>query len=206
MTTSDLIDYYKGLLILQYRALDKALSHVEAWISAFVQNQIVANVLDGFDLATAIGAQLDILGSYRGIKRTLFGVVPDSDWSLVPYDDVAPDSYFGWGVYADVNPPVDRFLQYADLTAVPYVLNDIQMRTLIRLQAAFQSSDGTLGNLDNILYAFFGANVDVVDNGDMTITYRHLISDPDPIGLWKATTVAGILPHGAGISFTVLEV
>lgn len=205
MTTQEIIDYYKSLLILQYRAMGNALAHVDALILEIIQDQIVSKVRDAFDVTTAIGAQLNILGTYRGIARTLFGVTPGSYWSLVPYADAAPASYFGWAEYADAD-PTWGFLQYADLSAVAYALTDSQMRRLIQLQAAFQSSDGTLGNLDNVLYAFFGSYVNAIDNEDMTITYEHQTADPDIDGLWGLAVIAGILPHGAGVSYSVVEV
>lgn len=206
MTTEDLIAYYKGLLIMQYSALGNALGEIDLWIRLFVQNQIVSQVRDAFDVLTATGAQLNILGAYRGISRILFGATPAANWSLIPYADAAPNSYFGWGVYADVTPPVGQWLQYADLDNLAYSLSDIQMRTLIRLRAAFQSWDGSLGSLDNILYTFFGTYVNVMDNENMTITYQHQSADPDPNSIWDMAVIAGILPHNAGVSYTTVEV
>lgn len=205
MTTQEIIDYYKGLLILQYRALGNALAHVDALIAEFIQGQIVSKFRDAFDVTTAVGAQLDILGTFRGINRILFGVAVGDDWSLVPYTDASPGSYFGWGLYATID-PTWNFLQYADLNSVAVALSDSQMRRLIQLQAAFQSSDGTLGNLDNVLYAFFGSYVTVVDNLNMSITYNHQAIDPDTDQLWDMAVLANILPHGAGVSYTVVEV
>lgn len=205
MTTQEIIDYYKGLLILQYRALTNAVSHVGEWCRLFLQDQVVSAVRDGFNVLTAIGNQLNILGEYRGINRTVFGILAVTDWSLVPYGDAAPNSYFGWAAYADADPSW-RWLQYADLNSVPYTLSDEQMRLMIQLRAAFQSWDGSLGKLDLILYAFFGIYVNVVDNGNMTLTYQHVAIDPDVNKLWTVATTAGILPHGAGVSYTTVEV
>lgn len=204
MTTAQIIQYYKALLILQYRALGNALAEIELWVTEFLQNQIVAQVRDAFDVTTAIGAQLDILGQYRGISRTLFGVAAGAYWSLCPYG-TNPATLFGWALYAGPTPTV-RWLQYADLDSVPYTLTDIQMRTLIQLKAAFDSWDGTLGSLDNILYSYFGVYVNVVDGGNMTMIFQHQSVDPDPNKIWALANVAGIFPHNAGVSFTVEEV
>lgn len=206
MTTQDLIEYYVGLLILQYRALTNACATVALWIGEFVQNQIVSQVRDAFNLATAQGAQLNILGQYRGIPRVIFGISPGLFWALVGYLTPSPGSFPGWARYTYTTPPSDRWLRYADLDNVPYSLTDAQMRLMIQLKAAFDFWDGTLGNLDNILYSFFGTNVSVLDNQDMSMTYQHLTSDPDPNQLFEIAVTAGILPHNAGVSFSVVEV
>jgi hypothetical protein len=203
--TNDVYNYYVGLLILQYRALNNACSEILALATSFIQNQIVSQVRDGFNLTTALGAQLNLLGRYRGISRVLFGVVLATDWSLVPCNDPNPNTYSGWALAAGAN-PTWRWLQVNDLNSAAYSLSDAQMRLLISLTAAFQSSDGSLGNLDNILYSFFGAYVNMVDNGNMTITYYHQSSDPDPNSLWKIAVLAGVIPHPAGVNFSVIEV
>jgi len=206
MTTQEIIDYYAALLILQYRSQDKALAHVAAWVAVCLQNQIIDQTREAFDVETAIGDQLNILGLYRGVPRVIYGLAAGTYWSMIPYGDSSPNSYFGWGVYADTDPPTDRFLMYADLNRVAYALTDMQMRLLIELKARFDSWDGTLAILDNILYDFFGTYVTVQDNGDMTMVYVHQSVDPDPNHLWLITNTAGFLPAPAGVSYTVLEV
>lgn len=205
MTTQELIDYYAGLLILQYSALGNAVETVKAITREFIQDQIVDKVRNGFDVETAIGAQLNILGTYRGALRVVFGVLPGDYWSLVPYADAAPNSYFGWAEYPDPD-PIWKFIQYNDLDALSYTLTDNQLRRLILLRAAIQSNLLGLGELDQILYSVFGSYVNVVDNEDMTIIYQHESSDPDPDGLWTVAVLSDSLPNPAGVSFTVVEV
>lgn len=205
MTTQELIDYYKGLLILQYASLGNALAEMDLIIGVFLQDQILQKVRDGFDLETAIGAQLNILATYRGLSRVVFGATPGNFWSLVPYGDPDPDSYFGWAEYADAD-PTWNWIQYNDITGVPYVLSDHQLRNLIKLKALVDSWQGGLGDLDDILYTFFTTFVNVVDNENMSITYEHQTADPDPDQLFLMAELAGILPHPSGVSFTVVEV
>lgn len=205
MTTQDLINYYKGLLILQYASQPNALATMDAIIGELVQDQIIQKVGDAFNLDTAIGAQLNILGTYRGVPRVLFGVALGSFWASPSYSDPSVGSYFGWSAYGDAD-PTWKWMQYNDLNALAYTLSDSQMRKLIKLKAAIQSSSMGLGDLDNILYAFFGTYVNVVDNEDMSIIYRHQAADPDPDKLWAAAVLNSALPHQAGVSFSVAEV
>lgn len=205
MTSDEIISYYAGLLILQYASLPNAVATIQTLIGVLLQDQIIDKVRNGFNLDTAIGNQLTILGTYRGAPRQVFGVLPESDWSLVPYADAAPNSYLGWAEYADPD-PTWRWIQYNDVDAYPTTLTDNQLRRLIQLKAMTQSSAMGLADLDNILYSVFGSYVDLVDNEDMTITYNHQILDPDVDGLWGIAVLANALPHPAGVSFTVVEV
>lgn len=205
MTTSDLIDYYVGLLILQYASLNNALGTVRSYITALVQDQIIVKVRDAFDVTTAIGVQLNMLAQFRGLTRNVFGAAAGNFWSLVPYADPAPGTYFGWAEYGDPD-PTWKFFQYNDLDSVASALTDNQLRRLILYRAQVQTTELTLGNLDDILYSVFGPYVTVVDNEDMTITYNHSHTDPDTDGLWALAVLTGSLPHPAGVSFTVVEV
>lgn len=201
----DVVNAYTGLLILQYAALPNASAHVQALMQAIVQDQIINKVRTGFNLDTALGAQLDILGTYRGVPREVFGSAPGSYWALVEYADPSPGSYFGIAEYADADPTWNT-MQYIDVDSLAYTLTDNQMRRLIKLRAAMESTPFGLADLDNILYSVFGNYVNVVDNENMSIVYQHNHLDPDPDLLWAVTVLAGALPHPAGVSFTVVEV
>jgi hypothetical protein len=205
MDTPDLISYYVGLLILQYIGMNNAQSEITLLASEFIQNQIIEQFVDSLDVTTAVGAQLDILGTFRGISRNAFGLTPRNYWALPSYTNSAPGNYFGWGTYA--NPPSnDYWLVYNDLNNLAYALTDAQMRLLIQLKADFDSWDGTYGSMDTILYEYFTTNVNLVDNGNMTIVYQHNNADPDPNQLFDIAVLENVLPAPAGVSYTVVEV
>jgi hypothetical protein len=203
MLTSDVLSYYSELLIVQYVSLPNAIGTIQAYVGALVQNQITTQVQEAFELATASGAQLTILGTYRGIPRQLFGLPSGNYWSLVPYNDPSPDSYYGWATYAG-SAPNWLWLQYDDVTTA--VLTDPQMRRMIQFKALLDSSPLTLGALDAILYTTFGIYVNLVDNGNMTMTYQHQSIDPDPDDLWGAVVLAQILPNSCGVLANVVSI
>lgn len=86
MTTAEIIDYYKALLIMQYADKPKAKATVDVYVTEVVQNQFPLQVQDAFNLDTAIGVQLDTLGKYIGVKRsanidpTTYVSLSDSDY------------------------------------------------------------------------------------------------------------------------------
>lgn len=205
MTTQDLLDYYKGLLIIQYASLPNALGTVEAYVAQLIQDQIVQKVQDAFDINTAIGVQLNILGTYRGQNRQVFGLVPANYMALPEYNDPNASTYFGLAEYNDPD-PTWNFMQYNDLNGLAYTLTDSQMRRIILFEAMIDSCPMGYGELDAILYAFFGANVNLVDNLNMSMTYNHLVTDPDLDSLFDIAVLSDALPHPAGVSFNVVEV
>jgi hypothetical protein len=69
MTDEELAIYYADLLILQYRGKERAYATIEALALLGVVNQLPLTVQDAFDLDTAVGVQLDVLGKYVGVSR-----------------------------------------------------------------------------------------------------------------------------------------
>jgi len=69
MNLTDTINYYANLLIIQYRNKPKAVATIKAIVSLFLSDDIFLQVQDAFDLDTAVGVQLDVLGKYTGVSR-----------------------------------------------------------------------------------------------------------------------------------------
>ena len=61
-------EYYSNLLILQYHNKPKAKATVEASVGLIPDN-LIQEVANGFNINTAVGKQLDILGQYIGLDR-----------------------------------------------------------------------------------------------------------------------------------------
>lgn len=66
MSSTD--SYYSNLLILEYHNKPKAKATIEACV-ALMPDDLLREVLDGFDIETAVGKQLDVLGEYVGVDR-----------------------------------------------------------------------------------------------------------------------------------------
>ncbi len=73
MTDEELAAYYANLLILQYRGAARAYATIKAQVGPVIMNQLPVAVQDAFDIETAVGAQLDILGKYIGASRMGYG-------------------------------------------------------------------------------------------------------------------------------------
>lgn len=61
-------EYYSNLLILQYHNKPKAKATIEAVVN-LLPDGLIQEVTNGFNLETAVGKQLDVLGEYIGVDR-----------------------------------------------------------------------------------------------------------------------------------------
>jgi len=205
MTSEEIVAYYKQLLIVQYAAKPKMAAAVSAFVAELVSDSISQTVRDGFALGTAVGVQLDVMGTYRGIVREIYGLDVTKDYfQLVP--TTAPDYsiYHGFALTSQA-PAIDwYFIRPKDISATQYVLNDGEFEKVIRYIAAVHRSFYSLEEIDDILYEFFGTNLTVTDNEDMTITYTHQLSDPEL--LFKFAQSIDALPRPAGVGINIVEV
>lgn len=69
-TTQSIVAYYTNLLIRQYATKPKAIAHVAALVTPAVMDQMPLAAMNAFNLSTAVGKQLDILGKYIGVSRS----------------------------------------------------------------------------------------------------------------------------------------
>lgn len=203
-TADGLVAYYQKLIIAQYRLKTKAAATVGALVAGIVADAIYTQVRDGFDLASAIGRQLDILGKLRGASRYFFSLnVTKVFLPLVDYDDPFAGTYPGIADYGDaVQPPSTYTMTYEDF--VSNTLTDGDFRRVIMFLAAVESCDYAYSTLDVICYNFFSGNVNLKITGNMAITYQHLTSDTDD--LFAIIKNMGLLPAPAGVSVATQEV
>jgi len=199
MTTEELISYYSNLLIMQYHEQPKAIAHIKAVVAEYIADQIISQVLNGFNIDTAIGKQLDIIGKYVGISRIVNGFPFGREYLGMPsYDDPSPDTYIGFYVYGDTTTAF--FARYGD-EKNQYQMNDEEMRYLIKLKIAQNKSIHSLSEIDEIIEEFFEVSgtpvVAVTDNLDMTINYDFT---PGAAEIkHKLAVYTGCLPHPAGV-------
>ncbi len=81
---TELIAYYVNLLIIQYHSLTRARGHIEAIATSEMIYDLIAAVGNAYDIDTAVGVQLDVLGSYLGVDRLATGTpLSDADYRIV---------------------------------------------------------------------------------------------------------------------------
>lgn len=90
------------------------------------------------------------------------------------------------------------FLEDNYLLANRVNLPDSQFSTLLKLKIVLNSNDGTLASVEKLLNDFFGGQITVVDNKDMTVSYSVSRLLPIP-----ADVVAAYLPRPMGVGISV---
>lgn len=168
-------------------------STVRACVSPFADVQrVLQGLLINFDIPTAVGQQLDIIGQWVGVVR---GVPVPLAGYFFTWDDVPGDGWDGgyWkGTY-------DR-----DYGVV--ILGDDQYRQLINAKIRANSWDGSAYGIYMILHQVFpGAYLQVVDNQDMTIGIN--IPDGELTLIEKALLTEGYVPiKPAGVSIEFVDI
>jgi RNAse (barnase) inhibitor barstar len=165
-------DYLK-LLIIQYYDKPKARATIIAILEEFGMVEEFYNELSkAYDLDTAIGAQLDVLGRIVGMPRS------------IPF--VVPKRYFGFadnpraGLFADqYNPLLPDTFPFRDSLSTNYTdyeLDDNDYRFFIRLKIAKNHASAYLGGQKDrpsiqeaVMFAFQGMAY-VIDGLDMSMT------------------------------------
>ncbi len=192
---NDIARYYVNLLIIQYHQKTKARATV-----ATVTRPLFEDLLElenAFDLETAEGAQLNILGEWVGIPRNLYGVDLDkiyyelSDSGALSDTPISTAQKLSYAIYK----------RYRSRYNSIYTLNDVQMRTLIKLKIMYNMTQWTTANLDELYSTFFGDSITRQDNYDMTVTIT--INDIDNMLVFLIANQKSYLPKGMGVKYII---
>ena len=69
VTIDDIKKYYENLLIVQYHDKPKAKETVGTWVECMTGDSILTDLSSAFDIDTAVGKQLDVIGLFVGLGR-----------------------------------------------------------------------------------------------------------------------------------------
>ena len=198
----DQISYYQRLLIAEYANAPKALATIAIYVKQALGDMLVADLGPAFDLDTAVGPQLDILGKYIGLPRTIGLPLPEPYYEFSDYAGPTP-SPNGFRDY--LNPATnagviwDNYLfQGTENTA----LSDVAYSFMLKMQVVLNSNDGTLASIMDFLQQFFPGQIRLIDNKDMTLTYYLGAQVPVPPQVLEPYLPK---PMGVGVDFVNLQ-
>lgn len=177
----------------------KAWRTVYLFAKAAIANQAIEAVNSGFDISTAIGAQLDILGKYVNALRNVLGVtIATVYFDMNSYDNVSETAH-GFAYYSEN--PTSNILTYVSYLERMYRITDALLRSFIEFRSRVNGLDVTLKDCDDIMFEYFGNDVTITDNSDMTIEYTYAGSDD--LLLFQILAISNSLPKPAGVGVTV---
>lgn len=174
----DLIRYFTNLLILQYKNKPKAKATIEALtrnsFSDTTGKIFPIEVQNAYNLDTAVGTQLDVLGKYLGKDRILKFVV-DNTFKISEYD--ALEDPIGFGEYEQ---ELETY-PYAEYRYVNYetsVISDENYRSILKMLAYLKDKPLSLENIDIALEQAFDGLIYIIEK-DKELEY-HIAQDLFP--------------------------
>ncbi|WP_299074726.1 DUF2612 domain-containing protein [uncultured Paraglaciecola sp.] len=171
-TVQSLISYYTNLLIVQYQDKTKAKATIESLVDEVIADGIAFDVLNGYDIDTAVGDQLDVIGKYVGVDRFYFS--QDIDGLYFGYSDtnsIEPTDVTGYANTSDFNSKAGELLSIFDIIGSGFKLSDDNYRVLIKLKILINSSNFSDKRIDDDLEEIFEGDIYAVDNYDMSLEY-----------------------------------
>lgn len=198
-----LVGEITNLLIKQYWEKPKAKAEIELLARNWESSAIFLAGLDpAFDLDSAVGAQLDVLGRIVGISRSVPGVVPKIYFGF----NENPESR-GFSSKFDAQRVGGPFFDKFSIPFTALQLGDSDYRFFIRVKASlnrasgYLSSDQYIGIQDVVLAAFDGRAY-VVDNLDMTLTLY--VSPTVSLDRLRLIRSLNLLPKPQGVRYKVI--
>lgn len=203
----ELKKYFSDLLILQYKNKPRA----KATIEALVQNAFSdttgkifpIKVQNSYNLDTATGEQLDVLGKYLGRDRVLAFAV-DNVFKYATYDlSSNPDTG-----YNDYQEEVTSY-PYAEYRYSQYSyekIGDENYRKILKMLAFLRGKTLTLQNIDIALKDVFKGNIYVIEK-PKELEY-HVAQDFFPLLTDQSrldTAFKKYFPKPMGCSMTVVR-
>lgn len=201
---TELTAYYKDLLIMQYRDKPKALGHVGAVLDAGMIYDIAIAVRDGFNIETAIGAQLDILGKILGVSRTITGTTfTRAYYGYALYGDTTPFLFNPMLLYG-AEPPDVQFRDYRESSQSLYDLTDEEYHVILKLAIVRNTSNASVKTIDEILNVLFGAECYFIDRMNMTVV-SYMVG-AKWARIFQIAKASGLLPNPAGVGTALVVV
>lgn len=192
-----IVAYYTNLLIIQYHNQPKAQATIAALIRELTSSAVMLDVRDGYDLETAVGHQLDILGKYIGIDRFYEGQILDGYFAFTNYNEVViPDTKRGFDDYTDFPSNNGRFLTYHDVLGVGLRLGDDDYRFILKLKILQNNIDHSHKSIDDGIYLFFGDSIRADSPGNMVMYYFVPVAETEII---KVAIQKKVLPRPMGV-------
>ena len=199
MAWLDVVEEYKGSLILQYRNKTKAKATIGTFVNCSICDGLPLSLQYVFDLETASGDQLEILGRIVGVNRDVKGLdLTHTFFNFTRYSGT-PTS-IGFQRYTTTQPDSPLFLRYR--TDAIYTLTEFELKTLIKLKIVYNNSHETYYTIKTNLYKYFQGGIDV-GPGSSVMTVEYTVNS-----IYRNSFLAAIFlktvpcPMGVGITTT----
>jgi hypothetical protein len=197
-TVLDVATYYANLLAIQYRDKPRAFQTIMLLAKQAVFDFMAQQLSDGFNIDTAVGAQLDIIGKYVGVSRAINDILDPPFFGFLE-PDLSGNPNGMTDSLNTINSGViflDSFTSAAPTTDI----NDVEYSFVIKLQIILNHSDETLASIQSYIDDFLPGFVNVIDNQDMTLSY--IVAEDVPVSVGILTN---FLPRPMGVGINIIQ-
>ena len=204
-TVESLVAYYVNLLIIQYHNQPKAQAHIALLIDMLLMSAVMLDVLNGYDINTAVGVQLDILGKYAGVTRYYDQIDLTNYFGLTDYSDGGspPSGEFGLSTYLTFGGnSYNGTLRYDEIVTTKNALSDNDFRVLIKLAILTNTCTMGWGEIDQKIFDLFGTTIRAESVGNMKMFYFFTTAITPLI---QAMILDAILPKPMGVRVTYIQ-
>jgi hypothetical protein len=183
---NQLLIYYQGLLILQYAGLPKFQQFIQLVVNQDLCDGLFLQLGSCFNLNTAVGNQLTLIGQIFGVPRNVQGINPYAVYFNFTRAAGEPASI---GFNRATTPVDPDFFQRAQVQAT-YTMTDFEMRSVIQLKIIYNSAYSSFGALKTALYNQFHGLIDIVAPAaaNSFFNFTRSVSEPASKGFNRATT------------------
>ena len=200
-----LIEYYEDLLIVQYHDKPKAKAMIKAEMEETLANLLDIQVRDAFDVDTAVGVQLDIIGKWVGVDRIFKGQMFDNkSWfSLTRYNEPTTPLQGGFSRFDNFDTLEGGFLTYDFIVSTRNKINDTDFRMLIKLKIIRNNIKHSPKDIDEAMYKLFADTLYTVWGECMEMTFYYKKKN---YGIVKLGQEKKCFPIPTGVKANFVEV
>ena len=196
---------YLALIISEHNQKPNFMALVQAVCAGFADVTALLNSMPAaFNLFTAQGAQLDIVGQWIGQGRTVNALITLNFFGYSEVTTGIPDEPYLKSFGELTNPTEYGGARWYDLGttfAATTTLPDNEYLTVLEAVIARNGYNSTIAELEQALYDIFGAPCYVYDYGTLSITvYIPTSATATQEGI---VTNLDILPRPAGVAITI---
>lgn len=180
------LNYYANLLIYQYRGMSKAYQTIQMVANQSICDGLFFALSTAFNLNTAVGAQLTIIGKIVGVPRNVFGIAPYATYFNFTRSQGSPASV---GFNRATTPVDPDFFLRAQVQST-YTLTDFEMLNLIKLKIIYNNTFSSFSQLKTALYKTFSGDIDITSpgGGSTYFNFTRARGEPPSVGFNRATT------------------
>jgi Protein of unknown function (DUF2612) len=193
-----ILKYYSDLLIVQYRMKTRAIQTTQLVCNCALCDGLAQAEMTCFDLNTAIGNQLTILGKIVGVPRNIYGLdLTHTFWEFTTYARNPTGNTMD--LYAGPHPASTYAWRLYQTTAT-YTLSDFEMRALIKLKIAINNIRSTTKAITESLFAVSGTGIRFSDTKNMKVGFDVY---PPYNNMMVVANYLNMLPKPMGVSSTI---